>query len=29
MLNWPGGLQLYLEQCRASAEAGYAGFTIG
>ena len=28
MLNWPGGLQLYLEQCRASRDAGYAGFTI-
>jgi cation diffusion facilitator CzcD-associated flavoprotein CzcO len=28
MLNWPGGLQLYLSACRASAEMGYAGFTI-
>jgi cyclohexanone monooxygenase len=28
MLNWPGGLQLYLEQCRASADAGYEGFVI-
>ena len=28
MLNWPGGLQLYLELCRASAAAGYDGFTI-
>jgi cyclohexanone monooxygenase len=28
MLNWPGGLQLYLEACRASAAAGYEGFTI-
>lgn len=29
MLNWPGGLQLYLESCRASADAGYSGFTLG
>jgi cyclohexanone monooxygenase len=29
MLNWPGGLQTYLEACRASAAAGYEGFTIG
>lgn len=28
MLNWPGGLQSYLAACRASAEAGYAGFTL-
>jgi cyclohexanone monooxygenase len=28
MLNWPGGLQLYLAACRASAEAGYAGFVL-
>jgi hypothetical protein len=28
MLNWPGGLQSYLELCRASASAGYEGFTI-
>lgn len=29
MLNWPGGLQLYLAACHASAEAGYSGFDIG
>jgi cyclohexanone monooxygenase len=28
MLNWPGGLQSYLELCRACASAGYEGFTI-
>ncbi len=29
MLNWPGGLQLYLEQCRNEAESGYPGFDRG
>jgi cation diffusion facilitator CzcD-associated flavoprotein CzcO len=28
MLNWPGGLQLYLEACRAAADDGDAGFTL-
>lgn len=28
MLNWPGGLQLYLAECAASAAAGYAGFDL-
>ncbi len=28
MLNWPGGLQLYLASCRAVADTGYAGFTL-
>lgn len=28
MLNWPGGLQLYLAACQASADDGYAGFTL-
>ena len=28
MLNWPGGLQLYLEACRESAAAGYSGFAL-
>lgn len=28
MLNWPGGLQLYLMACRASADDGYAGFVL-
>ena len=28
MLNWPGGLQLYLRACRAAAAEGYAGFTL-
>jgi cyclohexanone monooxygenase len=29
MLNWPGGLQLYLAECEACADAGYAGFDLG
>ena len=29
MLNWPGGLQLYLEQCREEAQNGYPGFDLG
>jgi cation diffusion facilitator CzcD-associated flavoprotein CzcO len=29
MLNWPGGLQLYLDACRASTDAGYQGFALG
>lgn len=29
MLNWPGGLQLYLMACRASSEGGYSGFVLG
>jgi cation diffusion facilitator CzcD-associated flavoprotein CzcO len=29
MLNWPGGLQLYLAACRESADAGYQGFALG
>jgi cation diffusion facilitator CzcD-associated flavoprotein CzcO len=29
MLNWPGGLQLYLSACRASAAEGYSGFVLG
>lgn len=28
MLNWPGGLQLYLMACRNSAESGYSGFAL-
>ena len=28
MLNWPGGLQLYLAACRMSAAAGYDGFVL-
>ena len=28
MLNWPGGLQLYLEACRTAAADGYAGFEV-
>jgi cyclohexanone monooxygenase len=28
MLNWPGGLQLYLNLCRAAAAEGYAGFDL-
>jgi cyclohexanone monooxygenase len=28
MLNWPGGLQLYLASCRDVAEAGYRGFHL-
>jgi cyclohexanone monooxygenase len=28
MLNWPGGLQLYLQACRAAADDDYAGFTL-
>lgn len=28
MLNWPGGLQLYLAACKAAAEAGYSGFEL-
>ena len=28
MLNWPGGLQLYLTACRDAAAAGYRGFTL-
>ena len=28
MLNWPGGLQLYLTACQMSAAAGYAGFVL-
>ena len=29
MLNWPGGLQMYLSACRSSAERGYEGFVRG
>jgi cyclohexanone monooxygenase len=29
MLNWPGGLQLYLAACRESAASGYRGFELG
>ena len=29
MLNWPGGLQMYLAACRSAAEQGYSGFTLG
>lgn len=29
MLNWPGGLQLYLERCREEAQKGYPGFDLG
>ena len=29
MLNWPGGLQLYLAACRESAADGYRGFVLG
>lgn len=28
MLNWPGGLQLYIASCRASADDGYSGFVL-
>ncbi|WP_229022980.1 flavin-containing monooxygenase [Actinomarinicola tropica] len=28
MLNWPGGLQLYLASCRDAAAAGYRGFEL-
>ena len=28
MLNWPGGLQLYLTACQMSAAAGYDGFVL-
>jgi cation diffusion facilitator CzcD-associated flavoprotein CzcO len=28
MLNWPGGLQLYLAACQESATAGYGGFVL-
>ncbi|MGY6500505.1 MAG: flavin-containing monooxygenase [Acidimicrobiales bacterium] len=28
MLNWPGGLQLYLASCRESAADGYRGFAL-
>ncbi|HEX5366223.1 MAG TPA: NAD(P)/FAD-dependent oxidoreductase [Acidimicrobiales bacterium] len=28
MLNWPGGLQLYLAACQESAAAGYGGFRL-
>jgi hypothetical protein len=28
MLNWPGGLQLYLAACREAAAAGYRGFEL-
>lgn len=28
MLNWPGGLQLYLQSCREVAAAGYSGFVL-
>lgn len=28
MLNWPGGLQLYLQSCREVAAAGYRGFVL-
>lgn len=27
-LNFTGGLQLYIQLCRESAEGGYAGFTL-
>ena len=28
MLVYPGGLPLYLQKCRASADAGYTGFVL-
>jgi cyclohexanone monooxygenase len=28
MLNWPGGLQLYMHSCRSVADDGYRGFTL-
>ncbi|MFZ6003206.1 MAG: flavin-containing monooxygenase [Actinomycetota bacterium] len=28
MLNWPGGLQLYLQSCREVAATGYSGFVL-
>jgi cyclohexanone monooxygenase len=28
MLNWPGGLQMYLSACRTSAAEGYSGFVL-
>jgi len=28
MLVYPGGLPLYLQKCRESADAGYAGFVL-
>jgi cyclohexanone monooxygenase len=29
MLNWPGGLQLYLSACSSAADDGYRGFVFG
>ena len=28
MLVYPGGLPLYLQKCKESADAGYAGFVL-
>jgi len=28
MLVYPGGLPLYLQKCKESANAGYAGFVL-
>jgi cyclohexanone monooxygenase len=28
MLQYPGGLPMYLRKCNASADAGYAGFIL-
>ena len=28
MLVYPGGLPLYLQKCKQSADAGYAGFVL-
>lgn len=28
MLNWPGGLRLYLDACRSCAADGYTGFAL-
>ncbi|MDA8342770.1 MAG: cyclopentanone 1,2-monooxygenase, partial [Actinomycetota bacterium] len=28
MLNWPGGLQQYMAECRLVAEGGYRGFAL-
>jgi cyclohexanone monooxygenase len=28
MLQYPGGLPAYLQKCKESADAGYAGFVL-
>ena len=29
LLNYPGGVPLYLQMCQASADKGYEGFVLG